>query len=149
MRIALGCDHAGVSLKVALAELASSLGHSIQDCGTDGTASVDYPDFAAKVGELVVAGKADKGILVCGTGIGMSIAANKISGIRAALCNTEFEATMCRRHNDANVLCLGARVLGVGLAESVVRAYLSADFEGGRHAGRVAKLRKLDEKGTP
>ena len=144
MKIALGSDHAGRDLKVHLADHLGRGGHEIRDLGADSDASVDYPDFARSVAEAVASGEAEKGILVCGTGIGMAISANKVPGIRAAVATDEFMARMAREHNDANVLCLGARVVGVGLAESIVERFLSSQFEGGRHERRLAKIRQLE-----
>ncbi len=144
MKIAFGADHAGVSLKDDLVALVRAAQHEAVDLGPAGTASVDYPDYAAKVTAAVLAGEANLGVLVCGTGIGMSIAANKAKGIRAALCRSEFEARMARAHNDANVLCLGQRVTGAGLAQEILKVFLTTPFEGGRHAQRVDKLAALD-----
>jgi ribose 5-phosphate isomerase B len=140
LRVALGSDHAGVSLKDNLKPLIERLQAKITDLGTNGPASVDYPDFAHTLARGVAEKRFDVGILVCGTGIGMSIAANRHREIRAALCTDPYSARMTRLHNDANVLCLGARVIGEGLAEEIVTAFLTTSFEGGRHAGRVAKL---------
>ena len=140
MKIAIGADHGGFELKRTLAAKLSDLGHEVIDLGTDSSASVDYPDFADQVCGQVLDGKAHCGILVCGTGIGMSMAANKYRGIRAALCANEYSARMSREHNNANVLCLGDRVLGKGLAESIVEVWLSASFGGGRHQRRVDKF---------
>src|SRR5919202_570778 len=131
--IALGCDHAGVQLKAAVAEFLTSRGLEHRDYGTYDEASCDYPDYAQKVGEAAVGGEAERGILVCGTGVGISIAANKVEGVRAALCSDTFTARMSREHNDSNVLCLGARVVGVGLALDIVAAWLEARYEGVRH----------------
>lgn len=143
IRIAFGCDHAGYPLHVHLFGIAASRGYSVMDCGTFDQSSVDYPDYAAKVVETIQAGKADYGILICGTGIGMSIAANRHPGIRAALCTTEFEATMARQHNNANILCLGACVTGTGVAETCLLAFLKSDFAGGRHQERLEKIEVL------
>ena len=142
--IALGCDHAGVQLKGAIAELLASRGVEHRDYGTYDQASCDYPDYAERVGRAVAAGEAERGILVCGTGVGISIAANKIEGVRAALCADTFTAHMSREHNDANVLCLGARVVGTGLALDIVSTWLEARFEGGRHQRRVDKIHALE-----
>lgn len=144
--IAIASDHAGFALKAELAAELGKLGHTALDLGPADTSSVDYPDFAAKVTAAINDGKAALGVLVCGTGIGMSISANKVHGIRAALCHTEFEARATRQHNDANVLCLGQRVTGVGVALEILRVFLSTGFEGGRHANRVEKLRALEAK---
>lgn len=144
--IAIAADHAGVSLKADLVAELQKLGHQALDLGPSTTDSVDYPDFAVKVASAVTSGQASLGVLVCGTGLGMSISANKVHGIRAVLCHTEFEARMGRLHNDANVLCLGQRVVGVGVAIEILKAFLAASFEGGRHAGRVEKMRALEAK---
>lgn len=140
MRIAAGSDHAGVLMKQQLAERLVRAGHEVEDLGTYGTDSTDYPDFGFAVAEAVASGRAELGLLVCGTGIGISIAANRVPGVRAARCCSEYDARLARQHNDANVLCLGARVVGLGLAEAMLDAFLATPFEGGRHAGRVAKL---------
>ncbi len=150
MRIAVASDHAGFALKQSILDhLVSRAEHTIEDLGPFGAGRVDYPEYAARMGECIHRGGAEQGILICGTGIGISIAANKMLGIRAALCHDEFTARMARQHNDANVLCLGARVLGEGLALSVVDAYLAAAFEGGRHADRVAKIHHLETLPRP
>lgn len=137
MRIAFGCDHGGISLKPAVLRLLTDLGHEVVDCGTFSEDSVNYPDFAAAVVARIEEGSADRGILVCGTGIGMSMAANRSARVRAALCHEQFTAQMSREHNDANVLCLGARVIGPGLAVEVVRTWMTTDFAGGRHLERI------------
>lgn len=142
--IALGNDHAGVQLKSAIAEFLTSRNLPYTNFGTDDESSVDYPDFAQAVGEAIAKGQADRGILICGTGIGISISANKMPGIRAALCGDTFSARMSREHNDANVLCLGARVIGTGLALDVVAVWLDTPFSGGRHQRRVDKIRALE-----
>ena len=144
MRIALGSDHRGFALKEALKELLGELGHEWMDFGCQGEDPVDYPDIARPLGEAVVAGEYQRGILICGNGVGMSIAANKVKGVRAALCQNSFTARLARRHNDVNVLCLGALCIGRGLAEEIVRAFLSEDFEGGRHARRLEKIRAME-----
>jgi len=140
MRIAIASDHAGLAMKTELVAALNELQHEVEDLGTRDGASVDYPDYAAKVAEAVTSKRVQLGVLICGTGIGMSISANKVHGIRAALCHTEFEARMSRLHNDANVLCLGQRVTGLGVARGILEAFLAASFEGGRHAQRVAKM---------
>ncbi len=137
MKIAIGSDHAGFPLKEAVKEFLIKEGYAVEDVGTHSEDSTDYPLYAQRVSRLVQEGKADMGILVCGTGIGMSITANKFRGIRASLCTNEYMARMSRRHNNANVLCLGSRVVGVDLALSIVKAWLSEDFEGGRHLKRL------------
>ncbi len=144
MKLAIASDHAGFELKRALLGALQARSLEAEDLGTHGGDSVDYPDFAAKVARAVSQGKASLGVLVCGTGIGMSIAANKHRGIRAAVCSTEFEARMARAHNDANVLCLGARVVGAGVAEAILRAFIEQPFEAGRHQQRVEKIRDLE-----
>jgi ribose 5-phosphate isomerase B len=140
--IAIGCDHAGLALKNALRTALEQRGESVYDVGTYAEASCDYPDFAHLVASGVASGRYRLGLLVCGTGIGMCCAANRHSGIRAAVCGESFSAKMARAHNDANVLCLGARVVGHGLALDILDAFLSTSFEGGRHLRRVDKIEK-------
>lgn len=142
--LAIAADHAGVALKAELVTELKKLGHEVIDLGPESTASVDYPDYATKLTDLVTKGTPALGILVCGTGIGMSIAANKVKGIRAAVCRTEFEARATRQHNDANVLCLGQRVTGGGVALEIAKAFVAASFEGGRHQVRVDKVKALE-----
>jgi ribose 5-phosphate isomerase B len=144
VRIAIGSDHRGFALKEALKELLAELGHEWVDLGCQGEEAVDYPDIARPVAEAVAAGEYERGILICGSGVGMSIAADKVKGIRAALCDNSFTARLARRHNDANVLCLGSWCIGQGLAEDIVRVFLSEDFEGGRHARRLEKIRAME-----
>ena len=144
MRIAIGSDHAGFTMKQAIVGLLSELGHKYEDFGCFNSSSVDYPDIARPVAEAVSQKKFDHGILICSTGIGMSIVANKVPGIRAALCHDTFSARRAREHNDANVLCLGEWVIGQGLMREIVTTYLSADFVGGRHAKRVEKIHALE-----
>ena len=140
MRIAVAADHGGVQLKAEIVEALRAGGHDVVDLGTDGTASVDYPDFAHAVAWRILDGSADRGILVCGTGQGMAMAANKHAGVRAGVVSDVFSARMIRAHNDAQILCLGARVLGAGLAGAIVEAFLDQDFEGGRHQRRVDRI---------
>ncbi len=140
MKVAIGSDHAGFEAKEALKRMLIEQGHDVEDLGTNSSASVDYPDFAQAVSHRVADGGAARGVLVCGTGIGMSITANKVPGIRAALCQDEYTARMSRLHNDANVLCLGSRVTGQGVLEAIVTTWLATDFEGGRHQRRVDKM---------
>lgn len=137
MRIALGCDHGGIALKEAILTLLAELGHEVDDRGCYSLESVDYPEFAREVCSRVQDGQCRRGILICGTGIGMSMVANRLEGIRAALCHELYTARMSREHNDANVLCLGARVVGPGLAEEIVRTWVATDFAGGRHLRRL------------
>jgi ribose 5-phosphate isomerase B len=139
--IAIGSDHAGYDLKAKLAEELRSSGYEVLDCGTgDATNSVDYPDFGKAVAEAVTSGKVDGGVVVCGTGIGISIAANRHPGIRAALCHDITTARLCREHNDANVLALGARLVGEVVAKDCLNAFLTTEFAGDRHVRRVEKL---------
>ena len=138
--IAIASDHAGYDLKAALAEELVAMGYEIVDLGTDGPDSVDYPDFAKVLIRTIIEGRAERGVLICGTGVGISIAANRHPGIRAALCHNETTARLAREHNDANVLALGARIVGVDVAKNCLKAFLTTEFAGGRHAGRVAKL---------
>ncbi len=144
MRVAIGADHAGYEAKERIGAWLVERGEEVRNEGTDSTASADYPDFAARVGRRVASGEADLGVLVCGSGIGMSIAANKVRGVRAAHCTDPYQARLAREHNDADVLCLGSRVTGPGLMEDVLRAFLAASFEGGRHARRVDKIVGLE-----
>lgn len=138
--VAIASDHAGYEMKTALKEEISSLGYGVLDLGTDSPDSVDYPDFAHALAEAVTQGKAGQGVLVCGSGIGVSITANRHPGIRAALCHNAETARLSRQHNDANVLAMGERIIGVDVARECLRAFLETEFEGGRHARRVAKM---------
>jgi ribose 5-phosphate isomerase B len=147
MKIAIGADHAGFDLKQRVKQHLIDRGLQVDDKGTTSNESVDYPDFARKVGEDVVQKRADLGILFCGTGIGMAMAANKVPGIRAANVSTEFEAQMAREHNDANVLAIGARVLDESSAITIVDKWLATAFAGGRHQLRVDKIMKIEQKG--
>jgi ribose 5-phosphate isomerase B len=142
--IALGCDHGGYNLLGEIRGMLREKGLELRDFGAFSEESCDYPDFALGVARAVASGECEYGILVCGTGIGMSIAANKVPGVRAALCGDCFSAEMTRRHNDANVLCLGARVTGAGLALKIAEIFLETAFEGGRHARRVAKIADME-----
>lgn len=140
MKIAVASDHAGVTMKAAVVEQCRVLGHDVVDLGPADATRVDYPDFAQKVALQVAAGTVDRGILVCGSGIGMSMTANRFRGVRAVVAMVALQARLAREHNDANVLCLGERFLGASMAEDVVEHFLSAEFAGGRHRGRVAKI---------
>lgn len=140
MNIALGCDHGGFALKKEIKQFLADAGHEIHDVGCYSEDSVDYPDLADKVCKELIEGRSAYGILICGTGIGMSIAANRYRQIRAALCHEAFTAKMSREHNDANVLCLGARVLGVGIALDIVATWLATEFAGGRHLRRITLM---------
>lgn len=146
MKITIGSDHGAVELKDFVKKILAELKIEVNDVGTFGTDSVDYPDIAEKVCAEVVSGKSERGIVLCGTGIGISIAANKIKGICCALCNDVYSAKKSREHNNANVLAMGGRVIGVGPAEEIVRAWLATDFEGGRHERRINKIKMLEEK---
>ncbi|MDR0468512.1 MAG: ribose 5-phosphate isomerase B [Peptococcaceae bacterium] len=145
MKIAVGSDHGGFQLKEAIKAWLVEKGYNVEDKGTHDEQSCDYPDYGKAVALEVAEGKADKGILVCGTGIGISISANKVRGIRAAVCGDTFSARMSRLHNDANVLAVGQRVTGVGLALDIVEIWLNTDFEGGRHVNRVKKIMQIEE----
>ena len=144
--VAFGADHAGFELKQHLIERLSAAGFDIIDHGTHSTESVDYPEFCAAAARSVRDGKADIGIVLGGSGQGEQLAANKVKGVRAALCNCMYTARLARQHNDANVLSIGARVVGVGLADEIVDTFLSTEFEGGRHARRVAQITELEEQ---
>ena len=146
MKIAIANDHAGTEYKKVIKAHLEEAGHTVENFGTDETTSVDYPDYAEKVANAVTNGGYELGILICGTGVGMSIAANKVNGLRASLCGDCFSAEMTRRHNNSNILCLGARVLGIDLALRIVDTYVNTPFDGGRHARRVAKITALEEK---
>lgn len=146
MRLAFGSDHAGLRLKDHLKGFAASQGHATEDLGTHAADSVDYPDFAAAVCLRLLEGGADRGVLVCGSGVGMSMAANRFRGIRAVLCNDLYVARFSRLHNDANVLCLPGRLIGEGLAEEILRVWLETAYEGGRHQRRVEKLDHIGGK---
>lgn len=145
-KIAIGSDHAGFEAKEQAKLVLASLGAEVVDEGTSGRESVDYPDFGAAVGRSVASGEVERGVLICGSGIGISIAANKIAGVRAAVCWNEETARLARQHNDANVLCLGARFIEPDLASRMIRAFMETAFEGGRHQQRVDKLTRLDEE---
>ena len=144
MRIAIAADHAGVQLKALIADHLRSGGHDVQDLGTDSTERVDYPDYGAAVGRAVVSGDAELGVAICGSGIGIAIAANKVPGVRAGTIHDVTSARLSREHNDANVCCFGERFTGPQVALDAVDAFVSASFAGGRHAGRVAKITALE-----
>jgi len=144
-RVVAGSDHAGLQLRAEVVRIAREQGFEVEDLGPFGADSVDYPDYARKVAEAVVSGRARYGILVCGTGIGMGISANKVKGVRAAVCRSEYEARMARAHNDANVLCMGERVTGLGIGGAIVAEFLAQPFEGGRHERRVKKIADLEK----
>ena len=144
MRIAIGSDHRGVAARQRLMGLLQRLGHEVIDCGSHGEEAVDYPDIAADVARRVSEGSVDRGILLCCTGVGMAIAANKLPGVRAATCHDEVTAEMSRRHNDLNVLCLSAEMIGPEVQDKLIQTWLTTSFEGGRHARRVAKIAALE-----
>jgi ribose 5-phosphate isomerase B len=144
MRIVIGSDHRGLGVKQRVVPLLQQMGHEVTDAGPDAPGSVDYPDYALEVARAVGDGRADRGILICGTGIGMCIAANKVRGVRAAPCHDSITAELSRRHNDSNVLCLSADLLGEELIERMIRIWLETPFEGGRHARRVEKIMKYE-----
>ena len=145
MRIAIGADHAGYPLKRHLVSVLTKLGHHVDDHGTHSEETVDYPPICAEVARAVTSGSAERGIVVGGSGQGEQIAANKVAGIRAALCNDLYTARMSREHNDANVLAIGGRIVAAGLAEEIVTLWLNATFEGGRHQRRVDQIREIEE----
>jgi ribose 5-phosphate isomerase B len=145
--VLIACDHGGIDLKTQLVEDLASWKYEVVDLGVNDPASVDYPDYALKLGRGVVAGEGEVGVLVCGTGIGMSIAANKVPGVRAALVGDEYSARMARQHNDANVLCLGGRVVGPDRARAILKAFLDAEFEGGRHQRRLDLITAAERQG--
>lgn len=146
MRIAIGSDHGGYNLKQIVKKHLNGLNIEYKDFGCDSCDSVDYADFALSVAEGVAAGEFDRGIIICGTGIGISIAANKVPGIRAAVCSDTFSAKACRQHNDANILAMGERVIGPGLALDIVDEFLKGEFQGGRHAVRIGKISDIEKK---
>ncbi len=146
MRVAVGSDHRGFGVKAKLIELIKRLGHDVEDAGCYSADSVDYPDVAAIVGDKIAAGQTDRGVLICGTGIGMCIAANKFSGVRAAPCHDDLTAELSRRHNDLNVLCLSADLLGEKLIDRMVEIWLNTPFEAGRHARRIEKIAGLERR---
>lgn len=146
MKIAIGADHGGFNLKKDIVELLEELGHEYKDFGTHSAESIDYPDVAIPVAEAVAAGEFDRGILICGTGIGIGIAANKVKGIRAALVHDSFSAKATRQHNDSNIMTMGERVVGPGLALDLLETWLDTSFEGGRHSNRVDKMSAYESK---
>ncbi|MDE5591781.1 MAG: ribose 5-phosphate isomerase B [Helicobacter sp.] len=140
MKFYIANDHAGIELKKTLAQSLHTMGHDVLDLGCNNENSVDYPDFAAKLCQEVLKDSGSFGLLICGSGIGMSIAANRFNGIRAALCSDPYSAAMSRKHNDANVLCLGARIIGIDMAQNILQNFCQAQFEGGRHLQRIKKM---------
>ena len=146
MQIAIGCDHAGLNLKQAILSLLSEMGYSYEDFGCYDSGSVDYPDIGRAVAVAVAEGRFEQGILICSTGIGMSMVANKIRGIRAALCHDTFSARRAREHTDANILCMGEWAIGQGSAREIVKTYLTSEFVGGRHARRLEKMLVIEDQ---
>ena len=144
MKLAIGCDHGGLNIKAVLTAELTKAGHLVEDLGTYTADSVDYPEIAKLVADQVASGASDLGILVCGTGQGMAMSANKVAGVRAAVVTDVFSARMAREHNNANILCLGERVVGAGLGIDLLNAWLNASFEGGRHDRRVGEINALD-----
>ena len=146
MKIAIGNDHAATALKFEIMEYVKGLGHEVINFGTDNNDSCDYPEFGEKVGRAVVAGEADCGILICGTGVGISIAANKVNGVRAAVCSDSATARLVKEHNNANILAFGARIVGSELAKDMVKSYLEAEFGGERHQRRIDLLHEIEKR---
>ena len=144
MKIAIGCDHKAVDLKEIVKKVLADLGMEVVDLGTQGPERVDYPDYGQAVAEMVAAGGADRGIAICASGVGMSITANKVKGIRAVLCQDSYVARLSRQHNNTNVLCMGALVIGPAVAEEIVRIWLFTEYEGGRHQQRLDKIHQLE-----
>ena len=148
MKIAIGNDHAAVELKNHIVDYLTKQGHEVVNFGTDTSASTDYPIYGARVAHAVASGECERGIVICGTGIGISISANKVKGIRCALCSEPVSAKLTRQHNDANVLAMGARIIGPAMAEEIVHTFLTTEFEGGRHSRRVDLITKLENEQT-
>ena len=146
MKVALASDHGGVNLRKEIAQLLKEMGLEYEDFGCECETSVDYPDYALPVAKKVASGEFDRAILICGTGIGMTIAANKVKGIRCALVHDTFSAKATRAHNDSNILAMGERVIGPGLARDIAQIWLTGEFEGGRHAGRIGKISEYEDK---
>jgi ribose 5-phosphate isomerase B len=144
MKIAIGSDHVGYRLKIEIIEYLKSLNHVVRDFGADSEERTDYPIYAKRVGKAVASGECDSGILICGTGIGMSIAANKINGIRAVACSEPYSAMLSKRHNNTNILTFGARVVGIELAKMIVDMWLNTSYEGGRHQARIDMIKQLE-----
>jgi ribose 5-phosphate isomerase B len=147
MRIGIGNDHSAVEMKNEVVEFLQSLGHEVVNYGTDSSASCNYPEFGEKVAKAVVAKEVDLGILICGTGVGISLAANKVKGIRAVVCSEPYSARLSRQHNNTNILAFGARVVGIELAKMIITEWLDAEFEGGRHATRVGMIMDIEARG--
>lgn len=146
MKIAIGNDHAATGMKFAIMEYLKELGHEVVNYGTDTNESCNYPEFGEKVGRAVAAGEADCGVLICGTGVGISIAANKVKGVRAAVCSDCATARLVKEHNNANIIAFGERIVGIELAKDIVKAYLDAEFQGGRHQVRIDMIHEIEER---
>ena len=146
MIIAIGCDHAAYAMKEEIKAYLEEAGHEVKDCGTYSQESCDYPVYGEKVARAIRQGEAERGILICGTGVGISLAANKVPGIRAAVCSEPVTARLARQHNEAQIIAFGARIVGLDMAKSIVEAFLSAHFLGGRHARRVAQIEEIEKK---
>ncbi len=146
MKIVIGNDHAATALKFEIMEYLKSLGHEVINIGTDTTESCNYPEYGEKAGRMVAAGEADCGVLICGTGVGISIAANKVHGVRAAVCSDTATARLVKEHNNANIIAFGARIVGGELAKDIVKAYLDAEFAGGRHQTRIDLIHEIEKK---
>ncbi|MGM0216152.1 ribose 5-phosphate isomerase B [Enterococcus sp. AZ109] len=145
MKLAIGCDHVGIELKPVITEYLEELGHEVQDFGTQSDSRVDYPNYAQAVAKAVVSGNCDLGILICGTGVGISIAANKMNGIRAVVCSEPYTAKLSKEHNNTNILAFGSRVIGSELAKMITKEWLEAEFEGGRHQNRINQITELEK----
>ena len=146
MKIGIGNDHSAVEMKQEITEYLKELGHEVVNYGTDSNESCDYPEYGEKVGRAVVSGEVEKGILICGTGFGISLAANKVKGVRAVVCSEPYTAKLSRMHNDANILAFGARVVGIEMAKMIVNEWLNAEFEGGRHQRRIDMVMAIEDK---
>lgn len=146
MRIGIGNDHAAVEMKMQIQEYLKTLGHEVVNYGVDKAESCNYPEIGEKVGRAVVSGEVECAVLICGTGVGISIAANKVNGVRAAVCSDTTTARLVKQHNDANIIAFGARIVGIETAKNIVKEYLDAEFEGGRHAARVAMIAEIENR---
>ena len=146
MKIGIGNDHVGYEMKLEIKEYLEAQGHEVVDFGADSAERSDYPIYGEKVARAVVSGEVDRGVLICGTGVGISLAANKVDGIRAAVCSEPVTASLAKRHNNANIIAFGARIVGIEMAKAIVDAWLSAEFEGGRHAHRVALMMDIENR---
>lgn len=149
MKIAIGCDHTAIDLKETIKKHLQDMGHEVEDVGTYSKESCDYPLYGFKVANKIINGEAERGVLICGTGVGISLAANKVKGIRAVVCSEPYTAKMARMHNNAQIVAMGARVVSDGLATDIVDAFMNAEFEGGRHQRRVDILSRIEETGRP